>query len=58
MLAAAGAGGDDVVDDLLRRALVRAGTVARAAQVVDHDRRALLGEQLGVGLAQAVARAR
>ena len=52
------AGRDDVVDHLLRRAPVRARAVARSAQVVDDDRRAFLGEQLGVGLAQPVPCAR
>ena len=39
------AGGLDLVDDVLGRALVAARAVDRAAEVVDHDQRAALGEQ-------------
>ena len=39
------AGRLDLVDDLLGRALVAAGAVDGAAEVVDHDERAALGEQ-------------
>ena len=47
----------DRVDHLLRHRDVGAGTVARPAEVVDHDRRTLAREQFGVGLTEPAARA-
>jgi hypothetical protein len=46
----------DLVHQLLRRARGRAGAVARAAEVVDDDLRAALGEQQRVLAADAPAR--
>ena len=45
----------DLVDHLLGGAAVGARPVAGSAQVIDHHLGAFLGEQLGVGLAQAAA---
>ncbi len=50
--------GLDRVDHLLGHRLVGAGAVARSAEIVDHDRRALAREQFCVGLAESAARAR
>ena len=47
----------DRIDHLLRHRDVGAGAVAGAAEVVDHDRRALAREQFGVGLTEPAARA-
>ena len=47
----------DRVDHLLRHRDIGAAAVARSAEIVDHDRRALAREQFGVGLAEPAARA-
>ena len=47
------AGGDDLGDDRVRRRGVGALAPDRAAEVVDHDRRAALGQQVRVGAADA-----
>ena len=47
----------DRIDHLLRHRVVAAGAVTRAAEVVDHHRRALAREQFGIGLAEPAARA-
>ncbi len=49
--------GLDRVHHLLRHRLVGAGAIARAAEIVDHDGRALARKQLGVGLTEPAARA-
>ena len=49
------AGGLDLVDDRLRRAVLAAGAVDGAAEVVDHDQRAARGQQQGVLAAQPAA---
>ena len=49
--------GLDRVDHLLRHRRVAAAAVARAAEIVDHDSRALAREQLCVGLTEPAARA-
>ena len=43
------------IDDLLRHRLVGAGTVAGAAEVIDHDGSALACKQLCVGFPQPAA---
>jgi hypothetical protein len=48
----------DRINHLLRHRRVAAGTVARTAEIVDHDRRTLAGKQFGVGLAEPAARTR
>ena len=48
----------DRVDHLLRHRLVAAGAVARAAEIVDHDRSSLAREQFGVGLTEPAAGSR
>ena len=47
--------GLDRVHHLLGHRLVGAGAVARAAEIVDHDGRALAREQSGIGLTEPAA---
>jgi hypothetical protein len=47
---------DDLVDDLLGRALVDARAVACGSNVVDHDERAVVGQHEGILAADSTAR--
>ena len=54
--ARAAALGLDPIDHLLRHRDIGARAITGAAEVVDHDRRALAREQFGIGLTEPAAR--